>query len=1197
MESKHIKKEIFLGFNAYTEFDADIFKGRDADIEHLYDLVSNKDYVLCYAESGEGKSSLLDAGLTPRLRTNRYFPVKIAFTDEEYNNNNIVFDEVIKSRIMEAVSEQQNLSFVPKSDSIFNEKYSNDLWWFLRNNTLSLYGISFTIVLIFDQFEEVINYPKSDAWTSRFFAFIEKISADDCPQYILDDINATVDSHDDLDFPNIPLKKNFKAIFSIRTEYIGELDYWCMQRYFIPDLKHNRFCLKPLTMQGAEEVMKQYDGFDEELRDNILNVLVKSADNQSSESYVSALILSVVCTSLYQNNDKQLTVSYISGSLENFYNDIINKCGISIEDRNIIASVLVDKDKRVRVASECSALEKISFNKKYKDALLQNRLIKKSIVNGVEYIELVHDSLIDVVKKHKEEALMKEARRRRRRNTIILTILLSIIAMITTLVVQLKNNEKNLLITQAKFIAAEAENLADENNTYDAIRLLNYVANNNKESLNESMFEHAVRTVYCNNDFPEKCFEGLVEYSKDGKYVITIPDEGNPQILMFETSECLYTLHHDDYVNSAEFSSDGKYVVTASDDKTCKIWLVESGECLYTIYHDDEVYATFSPDGKYVLTSSDDNTSKIILVKTGECIYTLHYDYDDASWDAKFSSDGKYVVMYSLNGDACVKVWSVESGECLSVIDGYDRIRLSADGKFIVAFSNEYKTCNIRSNKGESLYTLNDDNVFDASINSDTTFMVTLARDNAKIWSLDSGRCLHYLNHKGYINSAEFSNNGEYVVTASNDKTCKVWSVRNGECLCTLNMGENFFSAKFIVDDKYIIAESSDCTMIWDVKDILIKSYAEFSTDGKCLVTVDNGICELWDVESDTLIDMLNRNDYYVTCVEFSTDGKYVVVVSFFNDSIKIWSIDDREYICTLNHNCAISAEFSSDNKYVVTSSCDTIKIWSVDNCECIKTICEENVKLTELSPDNRFVLIASEIGGFKIWDIDCEKYIYSKDDYYIYSAEFSQDGSFFIVDCGLKSRIHSSETGELVYTNSTFSADGKYVITIPDKYFTDTTKVCYVDNGECIHILDRAINNAKFSADDKFIITRSAYDTIKIWSMENGKCMGVIYDENIRSAKLGPDNRFVLSLSSDDGICKIWDAYDGECIQTICYDDYIKSAEFSPDSKYVVVESFSDVQIYPILTPLSEILDKWSEILGPNAELTKEEKEKYFLN
>ena len=599
------RQEIFLGFKAYSESDAGIFKGRDNDIERLFDLVDNNDYVLCYAESGEGKSSLIDAGLTPKLRESRYFPVKIAFTDDDYNNENIDFDKVIKSRIESVIddyskaNENAKLTFVPKTTSdddfnaYLNKKFSDDIWWLLRNNVLSIYGITFKIVLIFDQFEEVINYPKSKIWTSRFFAWLEKISLDNCPQYILDEINKCVEA-EDFEFPNIINKKGFKAIFSIRTEYIGELDYWCMQRYFIPELKHNRFCLKPLTMQGADEVMRQYDGFDDGLRDNIKNVLLRSEDNkqrtisegQNSEPYVSALILSVICTSLYHNKDLMQGEAFISYSIENFYNDIIGKCNISVGERNVIASVLVDKDKRVRVASDCSALEKIGFNKKYKNALLHNRLIKRNIVNGVEYIELVHDSLIDVVKKHKEEAIQKELRRKRRRNLAILSFLLSIVMLLVFLIIGLKKNEKNFLITQAKYIAAEAEKFAESGDRYMCIKLLNYVGGNNKESLENADFEHAIRTLDCNCKFPERIF------------------------------------WHEGVINSAVFSPDGRYVVTASLDKTSKIWSAETGECIQTLSHEASVNsAVFSPDGRYVVTASRDKVRIYTIKSTHEILY------------------------------------------------------------------------------------------------------------------------------------------------------------------------------------------------------------------------------------------------------------------------------------------------------------------------------------------------------------------------------------------------------------------------------------------------------------------------------------------------------------------------------------------------------------------------------------------------
>ena len=820
MESKHTKKDIFLGFKAYTESDADIFKGRNADIERLYDLVSNKDYVLCYAESGEGKSSLIDAGLTPRLRANRYFPVKISFTDEEYNDNNINFDEVIKSRIMEAVSEQQNLSFAPKSDSVFNEKYSEDIWWFLRNNTLSLYGISFTIVLIFDQFEEVINYPKSEVWTSRFFAFLEKISTDNCPQYILDDINATVDSND-LEFPDIFLKKNFKAIFSIKTEYIGELDYWCMQRYFIPDLKHNRFCLKPLTLQGADEVMQQYEGFDAELRDNIKEVLLrlKNKDNRTvdvsnnSEQYIPALILSVVCTSLYQNNDKVLTNSLIADSIENFYNDKIRECNITPEERNTIASVLVDKDKRVRVASDCSVLEKIKFNRKYKDALLRNRLIKKSNVNGVEYIELVHDSLIDVVKKHKEEAMLKELRKKRRRNISIFSFMSAVILLFVILIVGMKKNEKNYLITQAKFIAAEAEKLAENGNAYDAVRLLIHVGKNNNESSEVADFIHAAGYVDANYTIPEKEFKHKYKYyvksasfSPDGRYVVTASWhwDKTSKLWSVESGDCLMTMNHEDYVNSASFSPDGRYVVTASDDHTSKLWSVESGDCLMTMNHESYVNsASFSPDGRYVVTASSDHTSKLWSVESGECLMTMNHE--NSVYSASFSPDGRYVVTASY--DHTSKLWSVE------------------------------------------IMTMNHENsVYSASFSPDGRYVVTASDDHtSKLWSVESGDCLMTMNHEERVNSASFSPDGRYVVTASWDKTSKLWSVESGDCLMTMNHEDDVMSASFSPDGRYVVTAS--------------------------------GTSKLWSVESGDCFLTMNHGSY-VYSASFSPDGRYVVTAS-----------------------------------------------------------------------------------------------------------------------------------------------------------------------------------------------------------------------------------------------------------------------------------------------------------------------------
>ena len=102
-------------------------------------------------------------------------------------------------------------------------------------------------------------------------------------------------------------------------------------------------------------------------------------------------------------------------------------------------------------------------------------------------------------------------------------------------------------------------------------------------------------------------------------------------------------------------------------------------------------------------------------------------------------------------------------------------------------------------------------------------------------------------------------------------------------------------------------------------------------------------------------------------------------------------------------------------------------------------------------------------------------------------------------------------------------------------------------------------------------------------------------HEDVVVSAVFSSDGRYVVTASGDN-TSKIWSVETGDCLQTLSHEDGVWFAEFSPDGRYVGTASGGKPRIFPFL-PISEILDKWSEILGPNAELTKEEKARYFLN
>lgn len=65
------------GLPAFQEHDAAFFFGRDRDIEALYRLVRRERLTVLFGLSGLGKSSLLQAGLFPRLREENVLPIRI----------------------------------------------------------------------------------------------------------------------------------------------------------------------------------------------------------------------------------------------------------------------------------------------------------------------------------------------------------------------------------------------------------------------------------------------------------------------------------------------------------------------------------------------------------------------------------------------------------------------------------------------------------------------------------------------------------------------------------------------------------------------------------------------------------------------------------------------------------------------------------------------------------------------------------------------------------------------------------------------------------------------------------------------------------------------------------------------------------------------------------------------------------------
>ncbi len=438
----------FLGLKPYTEADAYRFKGRTEESQELFRLIVRNDFTVCYAESGEGKTSLINAGVFPLLRQNMYFPIAITFTSDDYERTPDSFDAIIDRCIKDSIAEYNensngiNIEYKLCStdfqeidhQSTLQQELSKYSWWKLRNYKPQAMGLTFTPVFVFDQFEEVFNLPGSIVWTKKFFDWLEVISADSCQDEIVNKVREIIG--DKAAFPAIKEEKDFKAVFSLRKEFIGELDYWGKQKCFIPSLKDNRYCLKALTYGGAKKVMTQQQRFEESKVKQVLDYFVQKYSREPEKTIaeklpvIPALLLSVVCDSWEKDIDFFSNISEneidqsLNKILERFYDEalstIVNELSqkeaniksesIREDIENAIFALVDSNGKRVRRKS--SELSNLDFDAKYKEILSDKRIIKISKVDGEDYVEIVHDALCPIIAKRKELYLAAEAKKR-----------------------------------------------------------------------------------------------------------------------------------------------------------------------------------------------------------------------------------------------------------------------------------------------------------------------------------------------------------------------------------------------------------------------------------------------------------------------------------------------------------------------------------------------------------------------------------------------------------------------------------------------------------------------------------------------------------------------------------------------------------------------------------------------------------------
>src|SRR5580658_4415124 len=146
------RQEPWLGLESYSEADTERFHGREAETGELLRLLHRDVLTVVFGPSGTGKTSLLKAGLFPKLRDEHFLPVAIRLDYSDKRLNLVGQVRAAMAAALQSYEIEEGLGgggLVDEKETLW-EYFHRAVFWDKRNNPA-------TPVIVFDQFEEIFT--------------------------------------------------------------------------------------------------------------------------------------------------------------------------------------------------------------------------------------------------------------------------------------------------------------------------------------------------------------------------------------------------------------------------------------------------------------------------------------------------------------------------------------------------------------------------------------------------------------------------------------------------------------------------------------------------------------------------------------------------------------------------------------------------------------------------------------------------------------------------------------------------------------------------------------------------------------------------------------------------------------------------------------------------------------------------------
>ncbi|WP_139351389.1 ATP-binding protein [Rhodanobacter sp. B05] len=400
----------WLGLFSYAEETRAYFHGRDEETGELARRVQRKLLTVLFGQSGLGKTSLLRAGLVPRLRGEGYCPVYVRI---DYAAESPVPSEQIKQAIFRATSEA---GYWTRPGSAIE---GESLWEFLHHRGDLLRNADGGVLmplLIFDQFEEIFTLGQADdAGRLRAKQFLEDLAdlVENRPPAVLEQrLEQDDEAAEQFDFA----RADYRILIALREDYLAHLEG---VKTIMPSITQNRMRLARMNGAQALSAVVNPGGrlVSHEVAESIVRFVAGGSELGNAE--IEPSLLSLVCRELNTVRQTQgrgeISADLLAGSRDTILSEFYERALADQPDgvrRVIEDELLTESGYRESLAEErvIKALAAAGATPDTLATLVNRRLLRIEERLDMRRVELTHDVLCSVVVASRNLRQEREAR-------------------------------------------------------------------------------------------------------------------------------------------------------------------------------------------------------------------------------------------------------------------------------------------------------------------------------------------------------------------------------------------------------------------------------------------------------------------------------------------------------------------------------------------------------------------------------------------------------------------------------------------------------------------------------------------------------------------------------------------------------------------------------------------------------------------